>query len=102
MASDFSDGINAFKQGNGAKAAELFQKACDNNYSPGCINLGVIYSNGYGVKQDKAMAAKLYTKACELDATKGCYLLGNFYLKGDAIGQNLKKSDRTISKIMRQ
>ena len=35
------------------KAVELFTKACDGGNAIGCFNLGVMYSNGEGVRQDK-------------------------------------------------
>jgi len=55
------------------KAAQLFQKACDNREMFGCNNLGNIYYNGYGVAKDIYKAMELYQKACDGGVKVGCY-----------------------------
>jgi len=50
----------------------LFQKACDDGIAKGCNNLGVMYYNGQGVKQDFAKAKELYGKACDMGLQIGC------------------------------
>lgn len=55
-----------------SKAAILFQKACDGGNALGCNNLGFMYANGQGVKQDYARAKQLYGKACDLKLELGC------------------------------
>jgi hypothetical protein len=40
-------------------AVEFYQKACGLNYGGGCFNLGLMYSNGEGVKQDDFKAVEL-------------------------------------------
>lgn len=37
-----------------------------------CNNLGVLYYNGDGVKQDYKKAMEFFGKACDLGEQKGC------------------------------
>ncbi len=37
-----------------------------------CNNLGVFYTYGKGVRQDKAKARELFGKACDMGNQKGC------------------------------
>ena len=46
-----------------AKAAQLYQKACDGGIAGGCFNLGASYSSGQGVLTSGAAAAESYHKA---------------------------------------
>ena len=48
----------------------------------GCNNLGVIYAQGQGVKEDYAQAKIYYEKACNLNNELGCNNLGNLYAQG--------------------
>jgi TPR repeat protein len=45
----------------------IFQKACDLNDGTGCSNLGFMYEEGKGVKQDDFKAVKFFQKACDLN-----------------------------------
>ena len=58
------------------------KKACVGEYANGCHNLGVLYMNGNGVKQDYIEAAKLFEKACDDGYSQSCNNLGNLYSKG--------------------
>ena len=65
-------GDEAYKKGDHQKAAELFQKACDGGEAGGCSNLGVVYANGQGVKQDFPTAKQYFGRACDLGLQLGC------------------------------
>ncbi|WP_407932153.1 tetratricopeptide repeat protein [Campylobacter sp.] len=55
------------------KAAQLLKKACDGGERSGCGGLGVMYEQGYGVRQDKRLAKEYFSKACDLGEQKlGC------------------------------
>ena len=82
LSDSVDDGINAAGKGNYKQAEELFKKACDGGYAKGCSNLGVMYDNGYGVKQDSFKAVELWTKACDGGNVEGCSNLGIMYSKG--------------------
>jgi TPR repeat protein len=70
----------------------LFHKACDGWYAEGCHNLGVLYDNGEGVKQDYSIAVNLYQKACDRGAAGACYNLAINYDNGLGVPVNTLKS----------
>lgn len=55
------------------------QKDCDNGDPSGCYNLGNMYSDGRGVKQNSFKAVELYKKSCDGGDVRGCRNLGNMY-----------------------
>ena len=73
---------------------ELYQKACDVNSALGCSNLGVMYENGDGVRQDKSKALNLYWKACDLKHQRGCENYAK--LKNNGVKQQTQKYARAI------
>jgi len=72
IGSSFDDGMNAYNNGNKQKAINLFGKACDGGFIDGCYNLGIMYDNGDGVRQDKRKAKELFGKACDGGDMGGC------------------------------
>ena len=56
----FELGLEAYNKGEFDKAAKQWQKACDDNVALACHNLGFLYEDGEGVKQDYHKAAELY------------------------------------------
>ena len=65
-------GKEAYSKGDYQKAAQLYQKACDTGEAGGCSNLGVLYADGQGVKQNFPTAKQYYGKACDLGLQLGC------------------------------
>ena len=65
-------GSEAYDKGDYQKATELYQKACDGGEAAGCSNLGFLYENGQGVKQNFSTAKQYYGKACDLGLQLGC------------------------------
>jgi TPR repeat protein len=55
-----------------AKAAALFQKACDGGHMDGCVQLGLLYAEGDGVVKDAAKAKALFQKACDGGEPRAC------------------------------
>ena len=41
-------------------------------YADACFNLGVLYYDGKGVRQDKGAAKEYFGKACDLGNQGGC------------------------------
>ena len=58
------------------KANELYYKACDLGYGPGCSILGAFYEGGEDAAQDYNKANELFSKGCELGDGFGCFSLG--------------------------
>ncbi len=52
--------------------ADAKNKAYDGGYAIGCSNLGSMYLNGDGVRQDKSKALQLFGKACDMKDEDGC------------------------------
>ncbi len=59
-----------------AKAASLFQKACDGGSSTGCVMFAKMLRDGRGVSKDEAKAQTLLDKACGSGAGDACTALG--------------------------
>ena len=56
-----------------------------------CFNLGFMYEEGKGVKQDDFKALKFYQKACGLNNGTGCFNLGLSYEEGRALERVIPK-----------
>ncbi|MEE3745253.1 tetratricopeptide repeat protein [Campylobacter porcelli] len=54
--------------------------SCDNGDMDACYNLGVLYDDGNGVKQNYQKAAKLYQKSCDNNHILSCAALGRLYI----------------------
>ena len=65
-------GTEAYSKGDYQKVAELSKKACDSGEARGCFNLGFLYENGQGVKQDFPTAKQYFGKACDLGLQLRC------------------------------
>lgn len=67
---------HAYDNGNEIKAAEIWQKACNQEDLVSCTRLGVLYEKSYNIGRDFDKARRLYTKACEGGEMRGCNNLG--------------------------
>ena len=92
------DGIAAYNSGDKQKASKLFKKACDGGNITACFNLGIMYDNGYGVRQNKQTASKLWKKACDGGNITSCYNLGILYFNGKGIEKNKSKATKLFKK----
>lgn len=54
------------------KANKLWKKACDTNNGDTYNNLGALYYNGQGVRQNFSIAKQYFGKACDLGEQVGC------------------------------
>ena len=71
----YRDGVDVAK--DPARAAALYQTACDAGVLAACNRLGALYE-----RQDAARAVALYRKACEGGDSYGCVNLGRAYWVG--------------------
>jgi len=58
----------------GAKAVQLYEKACELGNADGCIAAGTSYEFYQGVGYDKDKAVALYKKACDMGAEAACIM----------------------------
>ncbi|MFK7943267.1 MAG: tetratricopeptide repeat protein [Paracoccaceae bacterium] len=63
--------------------------ACGAGSGKACVNHGVQYGRGDGVRQDYAKAAKYYLQACDLDVPEGCSYLGDALVGGRGVDKDL-------------
>lgn len=74
-------------------ANQDFEQKCNGGKMQYCIELGILYYNGKGVKKNLEKSQKLFKKACKSRVSRGCYYLGYGFLRGGAgIEKNEKKA----------
>ncbi len=88
----FELGLEAYNKGEFDKAAKQWQKACDDNVARACHNLGFLYEDGEGVKQDYHKAAELYKRSCDGGFVGSCLNLGVLYIKDQGVEQDYSKA----------
>ena len=74
------------------KAVEWYQKAAEQGEVHAQYNLGVMYANGQGVKQDYLKAFEWYQKAAEQGDADAQFNLGLLYYDGEGVRQNYTKA----------
>jgi hypothetical protein len=62
-----------------ARAAALYDRACQGGAARGCTGLGVLHNTGGGVAKDLGRAAVLYERGCRGGDASGCNNLGTLY-----------------------
>ena len=82
-------------------AKKYYEIACEKvnaAQAENCHNLGVMYYEGRGVRQDYAKAAELYKKACDMKYGGACNNLGVLYNNGQGVRQNLSTAKQYLGK----
>lgn len=74
------------------KAKHYYLLSSQLNNSEGLLNLGNLYKNGHGVKQNYSEAQKYYKLAAELGNSEALLNLGILYEKGYGVKQNYLKA----------
>ena len=96
---DIKKGLNTVKQSSYKMAIKFYKKIFNNKYAQAHnLNLGFMYANGKGVKQDYATAAKYYQKACDGGNAEGCYNLGLMYAYGKGVKQDYATAAKYYTK----
>jgi TPR repeat protein len=86
-----------------AEPLRMLHRACDGGDPGGCINLGVAYARGLGVKQDFETTRTFYQKACDLDVTgAACGNLGGILLVGQGVTRDVPKGLSLLARACRQ
>jgi len=79
------------RRSNSSKTLRKQAEAGDANAQ---FNIGSMYENGSGVKQDYAEAAKWYRKAAERGDARAQYNLGFMYLNGTGVPQDYAEAEK--------
>ena len=87
---NFDDGLNAAEKGDYKTALSIFEDLAKKGDIEAQYNLGVMYYNGYGVRQDYKKAIEWYEKAATQGIADAQYNLGVMYVKGEGVRQDKK------------
>ncbi len=90
----FEKGVAAFKSDNYGAALGAFRAAADNGDVRAMYNLGIMFDNGYGVRQNYIEAADWYRVAAEAGYANAQYNLGAMYGYGHGVPRNHAKAER--------
>lgn len=81
----YARGEEAYRQGDHARALELFLEAAKKDYPPAQIRCGQMYRTGDGIPEDKEEAQAWFTKASLRDDPLGNLYLGQMYYDGEGV-----------------
>ena len=88
----FELGKEYYKKKYYDKATYWYRKAADQGYARAQNNLGSMYYEGNGVKQDYEEAVKWYRKAAEQELASAQFNLGNMYYEGKGVEQDYEEA----------
>ena len=69
---NFYDGLNAAEKGDYKTAFTIFEDLAKKGDAKAQYNLGIMYENGQGVKQDYKKAKEWFGKACDNRDQESC------------------------------
>ena len=81
-------GLDAYHQGDFAKAAELWRPLADKGDAEAQYRLGTLYAEGKGVAQNDATAMTWFKRAAEQGNALAQYNAGASYAAGLGVGKN--------------
>ena len=84
----FQQGFEATTRGDYQTAFKLWLPLAEQGEALAQFNLGLMYENGEGVKQDKVKAVKWYRQAAEQGLAQAQFNLGNMYANGRGVKQD--------------
>lgn len=84
----FQQGLTAYEQSDYQTAFKLWLPLAEQGNADAQFNLGLIYYNGRGVKQDDFEAVKWFRKAAEQGDETAQFNLGVMYGKGRGVKQD--------------
>ena len=84
------EGVEAFEKGDYKTALQIFEELSYKNNAKAKYNLGVMYENGYGVKQDYLKAKEWYEKAAAQGLADAQNNIGFLYHNGKGVKQDKK------------
>lgn len=102
FALSFIDGEKFLRMNNYKEAYNVFNTLAEQNSAISQFYLGVMYKNGYGVKQDYTEALKWFELAADQGDDDAQVYLGNMYYKGIGIEVDMNKSYQYWSQAAKQ
>ncbi|KAL1001113.1 sel1 repeat family protein [Haemophilus influenzae] len=98
----FQQGLTAYEQSDYQTAFKLWLPLAEQGNADAQFNLGLMYYNGRGVKQDDFEAVKWYRKAAEQGNVYAQFNLGNMYHDGRGVKQDDVESVKWYRKAAEQ
>jgi len=90
--STFEEGYQAASTGDYQQAFKIWQPLATQDNALAQSNLGILYENGWGVKQDAEKAFFWYQKSAELGQMDAQHNLATLYQQGNGVEQDLNKA----------
>jgi TPR repeat protein len=75
-----------------ARAAKLYELACDMKDPSACVFAGQMHEFEHGVVKDDTKAARFYERACDRQWPAGCYNLAIMYERGTGVPADRRKA----------
>jgi TPR repeat protein len=72
----YQEGFAAYQRGELDRAANLFERGCEQGGGESCNAAAHMYGHGQGVAADSARAISFGLRSCDLGFWQGCYNLG--------------------------
>ena len=88
LVQQYEQGLTAYKQSDYQTAFKLWLPLAEQGNASAQFNLGDMYADGRGVKQDDVEAVKWFRKAAEQGDTMAQGRLGNVYSDGRGVKQD--------------
>ena len=85
---DLDDGFRAYQRGDYATALREWRPLADQGEAAAQYNLGLMYDNGEGVREDDAEAAKWYRLAADQGYAAAQNNLGGMYARGEGVPED--------------
>jgi len=92
----------AYKRGDFATAARIYQTLAERGDANAQNNLGVMYVNGQGTRRDYNQAVKWFRQAAALGSPAAQFNLGETYFRGRGVEQDLLAAARWYSRAAEQ
>jgi TPR repeat protein len=92
FATTFEDGVDAFESKDYKTALKVFEELGLKDDIKSQYNLGIIYSNGYGIKKDEKKALEWYEKAAVQGLKEAQHEVALYFEQGRIVDKNLQKA----------
>ncbi len=98
LGNEFETAAKAYEAGDYQKAYKYNKLACDSGVNLGCYNLGALYANGQGIRQNYKEAFKYFKITCDSGEYRGCSGLGILYANGQGARQSYSMAKEYFGK----
>ena len=102
FADNFEAGVEAYQKGDYQTALKIYKSLADKGDADAQYNLGLMYDDGDGVKQNYNEAVKYYSLAAEQGDSHAQYNLGVLYYAGQGVLQNYTEAVKYLRLAAKQ